>query len=71
MNNTKIYSKREIYNLVETIPKIIVIDFGDKIPKEKFKQLKLDGYFVPYIISSYGRIFSINYKHITNNVNPQ
>lgn len=54
-------SKKDIKNIMKDIPKIIIIH--DIIEYEKFKQIKINGTFSPYLISSCGRIFSINNKH--------
>lgn len=68
MSKCKIYSKDEIKELVESrISNMdIILTDADIQPKEKFKQFCISGKYMPYLISSYGRVFSINYKHIKN-----
>ena len=64
----KIYSKDQIKKLTEYIDRIQFIEPNTgKIQKEKFKQICIDGEYIPYLISSCGRVFSINYKHKKNN----
>jgi len=58
-------SKKEIRN--------IMMNISPKYNKkhditEEFKQIKFDDGYTPYIISSFGRVFSINYMHQTGNV---
>lgn len=63
----KIYSKEEIKLLTKNINKIVFKNpYTNKTQKEKFKQICIDGEYIPYIISSCGRVFSINYKHKEN-----
>lgn len=68
MEKYKIYSKKEIKSLINNhISPITIIHIDPNIcTKEKFKQICLNGKYVPYLISSCGRIFSINYKHRKN-----
>lgn len=68
MSKCKIYSKDETKELVESrISNMdIILTDADIQPKEKFKQICISGKYMPYLISSYGRVFSINYKHIKN-----
>lgn len=53
-------SKKEINNIMKDVDKMIYI--GNKTKKEKFKQVIHHGIYYPYIISSFGRIFSIYYN---------
>lgn len=68
MEKYKIYSKKEIKSLVNNyISPITFICIDDcAYPKEKFKQICINDKYIPYLISSYGRIFSINYRHRKN-----
>ena len=65
---SKIYSQKEIKKLVKKhVGKIIFIDDVGDVEKERFKQIQLsNGEYMPYLISSYGRVFSIDYKHKKN-----
>ena len=56
------YSINTIDNYKKQIPIVLCIGFNKKVEPEKFKQLIL-GEPLPYIISSYGRVFSVNYMH--------
>ena len=74
MNSEKIYSEKEIKKLIKNIDKKSFINISinkngeiiDKFCYEKFKQIKIKDMYIPYLISSFGRIFSINYKHKKN-----
>lgn len=52
-------SKNEIKNIMKDISPMIYI--GEETHREKFKQVIYDGKYYYYIISSFGRIFSIYY----------
>lgn len=67
MIDNKIYSDNEIESLMKNINHISYIG-NDKYKVEKFKQIKIYNDYIPYIISSYGRIFSINYSGKKHNV---
>ena len=55
---SKKFSKSEIKKLMKDVPKKVIIH--EETEYEKFKQIKLDGEYAPYFISSCGRLFSIN-----------
>ena len=65
MEYYKKLSKSEIKELVKDVHPLIYI--SDKIFREKFKQIyhvpqhekKKNGIYLPYLISSFGRVFSI------------
>lgn len=69
MKNVKKYTNKEINNIVKNnISPVTIINLDDnKCGKEKFKQIKIKNRYIPYLVSSYGRLFSINYKHKENN----
>lgn len=67
MIDDKVYTQTEILKLVSHIRKIKYIG-DEKFKIENFMQINIHGIFIPYIISSYGRIFSINYAGKANNV---
>lgn len=54
----KKFSKKEIEKLMQHTPKQIIIH--EQTEYERFKQIKINNEYVPYFISSCGRIFSIN-----------
>lgn len=68
MKEVKIYTQKEINKIMKNIKRQHV----DGHKKEQFKQVYLssttydnidqDGEYLPFIISSYGRVFSLNYK---------
>jgi hypothetical protein len=58
----KKYTKDEIKKYCKLIPKVHYI--GDRNLKEQFKQLKINGIWCPYIVSTFGRVFSVNYHNI-------
>lgn len=61
MNPYKKFSKIQLRNYIKQID---VLSINDGIHKdETFKQICLNGAYIPYIISSYGRVFSTNYMH--------
>lgn len=66
MKDDQYYSNSEIDNLVKNINKIQYIGFN-KI-SEEYKQIILFENPIPYLISSYGRIFSINYAGKKGNI---
>lgn len=57
--------KHEIKELVSYID--ILYDENNDL-FENFKQIKFNGESSPYLISSFGRVFSINYKHKIRNI---
>lgn len=59
-------TKNDISIIVNRIGCMIYI--SDKCYGEKFKQLKLNDMYYPFLISSFGRIFSLNYKKQKGNV---
>lgn len=60
-------NKKELNKIIMTIGRQVYI--GEGTPKfEKFKQIKINNYYIPYIITSFGRIFSLNYKQKLNNI---
>jgi hypothetical protein len=62
MNNNEKINQKDMKEIIKKInSSICFID-------EKFKQLYIDEEYIPYIISSTGRIFSINYMHQKGNV---
>ena len=67
MIDNKIYSKEEIQKLVNKVNKIKYIG-SDEYSVEMFKQISIMDIFIPYLISSYGRIFSINYAGKYHNI---
>lgn len=64
----KVYSTKEIEEIMADVDPLIYIKDNTIYEKEKFKQIDIDGLYIPYIVSSYGRIFSIHYNHIDNNL---
>ena len=52
------YSDEEIESYVKDISKAVFIGYDDE---ERFQQIKYKKYYIPYLISSYGRVISINY----------
>lgn len=68
MEKYKIYSKEEIKSLVNNHVSPITVICNDEYvcPKEKFKQICVNDKYIPYLISSCGRIFSINCKDRKN-----
>lgn len=59
MSKNKKISKKEIKTMMKNISRQIYID--DITRYEKFKQVQHKGIYYPYIISSFGRVFSIYY----------
>ena len=55
-------TKKEIRELTKDIPRINIIDNGC-VDKESFKQIKFRGKYLPYMISSIGRVFSLHYHN--------
>ena len=55
----KVYTKKEINKKMKGIERVK----GKGKKTESFKQIIVDGYPTKYIISSYGRVFSIDYMH--------
>lgn len=51
------YSKKELDKIMKNINKQIFI--GDETYIEEFRQIKINGEYIPYVISSFGRIFSL------------
>lgn len=51
----------DFIKIIEKINPLIFIGY-DEEPVELFSQIKVGNLYIPYIISSYGRIFSIYYK---------
>ena len=60
----KKYSKKEIKECMKNISKYIYI--CDDTYREKFKQIKINDVYIPYIISSFGRVFSMYYGKSNN-----
>ena len=54
------FTKDEIKHIMKNISRFVFI--GDtKVHREKFRQIKINDKYIPYIISSFGRIFSVYY----------
>ena len=68
MIDNHVYTKSELNELIKVIPKVHYVGYDDDDDIEKFAQLKIDDKFIPYIISSFGRIFSINYAGKYHNI---
>ena len=58
------YKKSDIKMIVEIINHLIFI--SDNTYHEKFKQIKIKDTYIPYLISNFGRIFSIHYGKSKN-----
>lgn len=58
-------NKKDLNHIVSQIPLITYIgynDNGDSI-KEEFKQITIGNIYIPYLISSFGRVFSLYYNY--------
>lgn len=64
MGTYKKLSEKEIKNYVKKISILKV----ENHEEEEFKQIHIDDDYIPYLISSYGRVFSIHYMHKKDNV---
>lgn len=64
MEYNHILTREEIFNYLK---KVKVLHYR-KHEREKFKQLIVDDFYTHYIISSYGRIFSVNYLGVLDRV---
>ena len=60
----KKYSKKELNKIMKFVDRRIYI--GEETYYEKFKQIKVDNVYIPYVISSFGRIFSLYFGKSTN-----
>lgn len=61
MNKYKEYTKSEIKEILKAND-ITPLKF-DGQKKEKFAQIKINEKYLPYLISTYGRVLSLNYAH--------
>lgn len=61
---TKI-KKKDLHYIVSQIPILTYIDYNNNgdILKEEFKQIKIGDVYIPYLISSFGRVFSLYYNY--------
>lgn len=57
------YQKYNKKQLLEIKDKINLLKYDEMHKIEEIKQIKLNGIYIPYVISSYGRVFSVNYMH--------
>lgn len=59
----KKYTKKDIKRFKKKINKITVIQLDDDELVEGFVQMNIDGQFLPYLVSTFGRIISVDYMH--------
>lgn len=59
-------TKNEMNEILSNITHAIYID--SETYYEEFKQVKINNKYIPYLISSFGRLFSLNYRQIKGNI---
>ena len=55
------FNKKELSSFINQISPITYIGTEGTF-REEFKQIKIKGRYIPYLISSFGRVFSTNYR---------